>query len=433
MLPCIKIKLGVTEKLLHYIWEHHHFNFQDLRTVDGQAVEIIFSGIHNHNQGPDFLDARIRIANSLWAGAVELHVYSSEWEQHGHSDDPNYQQVILHVVWEHDKELVLNFPTLVLNGRISTILFERYRELMERDHFIPCAGKVAGLQNDLMQNWIRQVSIERMEVRVADIRQLLQENNRHWEEVFWWLVARNFGQKVNSTAFFNMARTIPLSILTRHKHQIIQVEALLFGQAGLLDHRYRENYPNLLIKEYRFLRKKYGLKKSFDPVYFLRMRPANFPTVRLAQLSMLIHQSSHLFSLARETDDLDTFMGYLQVTANDYWHYHYRFDESVSFRPKTLGGQMIRNLLANTIIPVLYAYGLEHASCSLKQKALQWFESIEAEDNSITRGMVNAGFENQHALHSQALVHLKRNYCDQRLCLQCAVGHGLLAASNERL
>ncbi|MEO5945136.1 MAG: DUF2851 family protein, partial [Ferruginibacter sp.] len=259
-------------------------------------------------------------------------------------------------------------------------------------------------------------------------QKMLQKNKQHWEETFWWLLARNFGIKINSDAFEAIAQSLPLNILAKHKNQIHQLEALLLGQAGLLEKDFTEDYPRMLQKEYIFLRKKYDLPQIHISLYFLRMRPANFPTIRLAQLAALIQESLHLFSKIKEAEDIEEVEKLLAVTANDYWNYHYVPDESTAFKKKALGKQMIQNILINTVIPVLYAYGLFNKNEILKSKALQWLEKTSAEKNNITKGFQSLGIENKNAFDSQALIRLKNEYCDHRLCLQCAIGNKILNA-----
>lgn len=416
----------MTERLLQYIWQFRYFNMVMLQTTEEQPIEIISPGLYNTNQGPDFLNAKIRINDTIWAGSVELHINSSDWQQHNHSNDKNYRNVILHVVWNDDKQLNLSFPTLELQNRISKLLLKKYDDLMQGSRFISCEDQVRQVDELIFVSWKERLLIERLQNRAIHIQQLLKKSNRHWEEVFWWMLARNFGAKVNSDAFEKMAQSIPLNILSRHKQQVQQLEALLLGQAGLLDREFRDHYPQMLQKEYGFLQKKYSLDKIHEPVYFLRMRPANFPTIRLAQLAILIQQSSHLFSSLTEASSFDEAVKLFSVTANDYWHYHYVFDEPAAFKKKSLGKQMVQNIMINTAIPLLYAYGDVNDTDVYRNKALKWMECIDAESNSITNGFEKLGIENKTAFDSQSLLQLKNNYCDQKRCLQCAIGNKLL-------
>lgn len=421
----------MTEKLLQYIWQFQYFNTTNLRTTRGELLQIIRNGTHNNDQGPDFLQARIRVGDTEWAGSIEMHTKSSGWIAHKHTDDVNYKNVILHVVWEDDAKEQLPFPTLELQSRVSNVLLGKYEELMQSAQFIPCQRHIIQVPRLTIFAWKERLLAERLQQRSRYIEKLLAENNQHWEEVFWWMLAKNFGIKINADSFERIARTIPVNVLAKHKSRLLQIEALLMGQAALLDKKFEEDYPNMLRKEYEFLKKKYGLKKAHSPLYFLRMRPANFPTVRLAQLAVLIHQSLHLFSAIKEATSVKEIEKLLSVTANDYWHYHYSFDETSTFNKKTLGRQMIENILINTVIPVLYAYGHLHSNEIYTNKALRWLEQITAEQNIITRGFTSLQVSNKHAYDSQALIQLKNEYCNYKQCLQCAVGNWLLKTGNR--
>ena len=416
----------MNERLLQFIWQLQYYNRQELKTGEGETLFIVHPGMINTNQGPDFLNAKIKVNNTFWAGNIELHVLSSDWNNHHHSIDKNFGNIILHVVWNNDIQLKEKFPVLELQSLVSKILLQKFNELMSAKSFIACETMIPTLTPMLWVSWKQRLLVERMQRKTSVILNFLNSNNNHWEETFWWLIARNFGYTVNSDSFEKMARSLPISILAKHKNQIHQTEALLFGQAGLLDKDFDEDYPQLLKKEYLFLKKKYHLFPIQLPLYFLRMRPSNFPSLRLAQLSMLIHQSVHLFSIVRETILLEEVKKLLSVTANDYWHYHYIFDEVSTFREKNIGKQMIYSLLINTIIPILFAYGHHMGETKYKDRAMLWLEQISAEHNSITNGFALLGIENKNAFDSQALIQLKNEYCNQKRCLECTVGNKLL-------
>lgn len=416
----------MTERLLQYIWQFQYFNAANLYTEEGEALQVISPGTLNANQGPDFADAKIRIGNTTWAGSIELHINSSDWNHHKHSGDKHYRNVILHVVWKHDVHLHQSFSTLVIGDKVPKVLLSRYDELMHNSRFIPCEKNVHLVDSLTWQSWKERILVERLQKRTGHIFDLLKKNNNHWEETFWWLLARNFGSNLNSDAFERTAQSISINILAKHKEQIHQAEALLFGQAGLLHDHFTGDYPKLLQREYQFLKKKYGLQPVKAPMLFLRMRPSNFPTVRLAQLAMLVHKSLHLFARIRESDNMETIKQLLQVTANDYWHYHYSFDEATAFKKKKLGEQMINSILINTVVPILFAYGHYHDEERYKHKALNWLELISAEQNAITKGYTGLGVENRTAFDSQALIQLKQEYCNKKLCLDCSIGNRIL-------
>lgn len=416
----------MTEQLLHYIWQFRYFNSANLQTLQAQPLQVLQPGNYNHNQGPDFLNAKIKIGETLWAGSVEIHINSSDWKAHKHSSDKNYKNVILHVVWNHDEDLALPFPTLELQHIVSSMLLHRYNELLQSRQFIACENHIGTIPDITITSWKERLLAERLQQKTNYIQQLLVENKQHWEETFWWLLARNFGIKINSDAFEKIARSLPLNIIAKHKNQLHQLEALLLGQADLLNKDFEDAYPKMLQKEYIFLQKKYSLQKIHIPLFFLRMRPANFPTIRLAQLAALINESQHLFSKIKEAENIEQVTALLNVTANDYWHYHYVPDEPTAFKKKNLGKQMLQNILINTVVPMLYAYGHLNKQELYKNKALLWLENIAAEKNNITKGFEQLGIVNKNAFDAQALIQLKNEYCNYKHCLQCAIGNKIL-------
>lgn len=416
----------MTERLLQFIWQFQYFNPNTLLSEEGESLQIIHPGTFNTNQGPDFTDAKIKINSTIWAGSIEVHMNTSDWRNHKHSGDKLYKNVILHVVWQQDIDLKLPFSTLVLQDKVPKILLNKYDELMNKDSFIPCEKSINLINVLTLQSWKERLLIERLQTKTDTILHCLQKNNDHWEETLWWFLAKNFGIKINGLAFEKIARSLPIKIIAKHKSQIHQLEALLFGQAGLLDEENKEDYPKLLQREYQFLKKKYNLQKIEGSIIFLRMRPSNFPTVRLAQLAMLLHQSLPLFSMIKESPDIKSVKELLQVTANDYWHYHYMFGEATVYKKKNLGEQMIDNILINTIVPIVFAYGLHHNDNLFKDKALTWLEHIKAEKNAITKGFNDLQIMTHRAFDSQALIQLKNEYCDKKRCLDCRVGKQLL-------
>jgi hypothetical protein len=328
-------------------------------------------------------------------------------------------------VWENDGTGD-KIPVFELKGRVSKLLLQRYKDLMEASSFIPCEKMIHSVKEITWRSWKDRLLAERLTRKAAIVETFLNQNNYHWEETFWWMLARNFGVKVNSDTFEAIAKSVPVNILAKHKSQIHQLEALLLGQAGLLEGKYNDYYPKLLQREYKFLKEKYKLKPVHVPVHFLRMRPGNFPTIRLAQLAALVQNSAHLFSRIKEATLVKEVKTWFTVTANDYWHYHYRFDKASAFRKKELGHSMTDNIIINTICPVLFAYGSYHGEEKYKDKALVWLEKTASESNSITKGFAKLGIENKNAFDSQALIELKNEYCSKKRCLDCGVGNALL-------
>ncbi|MFL5788569.1 MAG: DUF2851 family protein, partial [Flavisolibacter sp.] len=416
----------MTEKLFQFIWQFQYFNKTHLKTVTGEKVEILSAGLLNTNQGPDFINARIKIDDTILAGYVELHIKTSQWYEHGHHNDINYKNVVLHVVFEHNAISPGSIPVLELKSRISMILLDRYSNLMNGSSFIPCINSISKVNDIVWMSWKDRLIAERLTRKSEPVFQFLEQNKYHWEETFWWVLARNFGIKVNSEAFESIARSIPLNILAKHKSQIHQLEALLLGQANFLHDDLKDEYGKLLFREYIFLKKKYDLKPVTIPVLFLRMRPGNFPTIRLAQLAALLLNSTHLFSKILEFDTVEEIKTLFDITANDYWHYHYKLDEPSDFKKKIIGKEMINNIIINTIVPVLFAYGIHHKEEKYKEKAIEWLQYMEKEINIISKGFQAAAIPIGSAFDSQSLIELKTQYCDKKNCLKCAVGNNIL-------
>lgn len=420
----------MNERLLQFIWQFQYFNKHQLATDEGEPLQVLNAGTFNCNQGPDFLNATIRLGSTTWVGNVELHVNASDWNKHRHTTDPNYRNVILHVVWQNDIS-ISQAATISLKDKIPKVLLQRYEQLMQAsfknvcDPFLPALPAIGWL------SWKERLVAERLERKSQRVLGLLHETKQHWEEVLWWMVAANFGIKVNMEAFEATARSISVNVLARHKGQLIQLEALLLGQSNLLNGEFSEDYPLLLQKEFRFLRKKYALRPHSVLPHFLRMRPANFPTVRLAQLAALVNRSSHLFSRIKEMGSAADVKDLLDVTANDYWHYHYRFDDLTDYKPKHLGSQMADNIMINTIVPVLFAYGSFSKQQEAKDKAIHWLQQLAPEHNAITKAWSAAEVANRCAFDSQALIELRNNYCHHQRCLDCAVGNKILQGGQQ--
>jgi hypothetical protein len=420
----------MTERLLQFIWQHQYYNAKELTTTKGEELLIIHAGMFNQHQGPDFLDGRIKLDGNVWAGNIELHINASDWHRHMHDTDPNYANVILHVVWNNDMdEEQVQLPTLLLGDRIQKLLIGQYESWMRSDHFIPCASMIGQVQQMILDSWKDRLLLERLHRKSKSVLLMLEKNNFHWDEMLWWMLARNFGLYVNADAFAAMAQSIPYSVLMKHRNQIQQLEALMMGQAGLLRQTFKDKYALMLQKEHVFLKKKYLLKESSIAVHFLRMRPACFPTVRLAQLAMFVHQTTGWLTTVLNCPDVKEVKKILNVTANDYWHYHFTFGEATVYQPKVLGATMINSIMVNTLVPVLYTYGEYKKDDRFKMKAVEWLTGIAAENNSTLNRFRQAGMAYVNAGESQALIELKSQYCDKRKCLECAIGNAVLKRS----
>ncbi len=420
----------MTERLLQFIWQFQYFNHAHLITTDERSLQIIQTGNLNKNAGPDFSEAKIIFDNTTWIGNVELHVKASDWLAHNHSNNKNYSNIILHVVWLYDVDIKdihgNNLPTLELQSLVPKVLLQKFERLMHATEFIPCSFALPVLNEVNWLAWKERLIIERLENKSSLIKHLLQQANNNWEEVFWQMLARSFGMKVNADFFENVAKTLTINILAKHKNQVNQLEALLLGCAGLLDVHVEDNYVVMLQKEYRFLANKYQLKPINRKPDFLRMRPNNFPTIRLAQLAMLVHQSSHLFSKIKTATNSNEVFQWFDITANDFWNYHYTLTDETAYQTKPLGRSFIRHIIINAIVPVFFTYGLLHNEHAWKDKAVSWLLQLQPEQNTITKQWKLFDVENKNAFDSQALIHLKNNYCEYKKCLDCAVGTKLL-------
>lgn len=420
----------MNERLLQFIWQFQYFNQQALQTSRNDALCILKPGTWNHHQGPDFSEAAIRIGHTTWVGNLEIHIRSSDWYRHHHETDQQYANIILHVVWEEDGPVYDRYgqllPCLVLQDRVPKHLLEKYSQMMANTTNLACTGFLPALNNLAWTAWKERLAIERLTRKAEQVLALFEQSNRHWEEVFWWLLATNFGIRVNATHFQLVAQSLPLPVLARHKNNLLQLEALLLGQANLLLNNYKDDYAVQLQKEYRFLKTKYQLQPINGLPAFLRMRPAAFPTLRLAQLAMLLSGSDHLFSKIKAISSLPIALQLFEVSASDYWNTHYRLDEVSVDRPKQLGKSMIENIMINTVIPVLFAYGSYLKDDDFKTRAIQWLYQLPAEHNRVTLQWQQSGIPHHTAVDSQAFIELTNHYCTHKRCLDCAVGNKIL-------
>lgn len=420
------------ESILHYIWQFRLFPVQDLKTTDGQTVEIIDPGKPNTDAGPDFFNAKIKIDNTLWAGNIEIHSLSSDWVRHHHTTDKAYDNVILHVVNKADANVFRTNGDSVaqLELAVPDHIRINYDELLREKKWIPCADKIHQVPLFLVNDWKNSLLVERLEQKTEMIETLLSQSNNHWEEAFYVSMARSFGFGTNSEAFERLARSLPMSILAKHKDNIFQLEAMLFGQAGLLENTVNDEYQLNLQKEYRFLQSKYQLKPIESSEWkLLRLRPDNFPHVRLSQFAALIHRSTKLFSKIIESDNLQVMRGLFFCEVSDYWKKHFLFGKESSVSGKRLGSKSIDILLINTVVPFLFAYFKKKNSDN--DIALKLLELIPAEKNVIIRKWMELGIGAFSAFDSQALLQLKKKYCDEKKCLRCRIGHKVLSCPQK--
>jgi len=422
------------EELLYYIWKHLYFRLLSLSTTDAEPLAILYPGIRNQNAGPDFLQAKIRIAETIWIGQVEMHINASDWEIHHHTRDPAFNNVILHVVWKADKEVYnqagVKIPCLELINRVDPAMINQYNYLLQNEKWIPCAHFFHSVDELIVESWAHRLIAERFEMKTSAIKQALDQQRQDWEEVCFQKLARALGSSINGEAMEILAIVTPLHLLNKHKTRLIQLEALLFGQAGLLDDINETDYPNQLRKEYLFLKIKYQLQ-PMNPVQwkFLRLRPANFPTVRIAQLAKIIYHTDHLFSKFIASRSVKEIINALDITLGGYWANHYSFKSESRIQFKKLGKSTIQHIIINTIAPILFYYGTCQDDEDKKEKAIQYLQDLPAEKNQITQGWLDLGWVARHALHSQAQIQLKTQYCEPKKCLQCSIGHQILKSA----
>jgi hypothetical protein len=422
------------ENFLHYVWKTKSFRYQQLEITSGEKIEIRNGGMFHHDSGPDFQNAKIKIGNTIWAGHIEIHVKSSDWNQHKHSFDEAYDNVILHVVYENDfpvkRKTGEEIFCLELKDRIDLSLIEKYEALMQNSNEIPCENQIRFVDSFTITSWKERLLIERLEQKTKSLLELLNQNTNNWEETFYQSLAQSFGSRVNANAFLLTANSLPMKILAKHKNNLQQLESLLFGVAGLLDRKFYDDYPNELKKEFRFLSKKYQLKPIEKGQWkLLRLRPANFPYLRIAQFASLIEKSSHLFSRILDCNKIQDVIRLFHASVSDYWLTHYVFDKESMRKEKQLAESFVDLLLINTVIPFMFLYGKLRSEENFCDKALAWMQSLPAERNFITKHWISLGIPNKHASDSQALIQLQKNYCNEKRCLDCAIGNKILRRS----
>lgn len=418
------------ENFLHFIWKHKLYSQDSLITSDGDEVEILNPGSQNDHAGPDFFDARIRIGSTLWAGNVELHFRASDWNKHGHQKDAAYRNTILHVVVDDDLTVENDRGAAVPAMKISWPYWieSNYTTLIKNRDWVNCASCLYQIDPFRIRFFLNSILIERLESKIETIGKVLDAANEDWNEVFYWFMARSFGFNENNEPFERVARSLPQSVLARHHDSLFQLEALLFGQSGLLNTElFGDDYYLRLKNEYQFLASKYGLTPIEGHLWkFMRMHPVNFPTIRLSQFAALIYRSRGLFSSVLEQKNLAGLQSLFVINASEYWDSHYTFNKESVKRKKVLGDQAFRLILINVIVPFLFLYGNRNNKPYLKDRALELLEQLPAENNRVIRRWEEAGITASNALESQALLHLQHYYCLPVRCLECSIGHRII-------
>lgn len=423
----------INESFLSFVWQYTYFDLSGLSTVDGQRLEILSPGSHNPHDGPDFNEARIRIDDILWMGAVEIHVQSSHWHLHHHNSDHNYNRVILHVVWKEDHPVLRPdgsyIPTLELLPRVSVHLIYRFRTLV----YVP-AGKIAcqdqldHLESIKVLSMIQKALIRRLERKSYVIDHLLKECNNDWEEVTYRWMVRNFGFKVNQENMFLLSKFLSLKLILRHRNELRRLEALLFGMAGFLQDK-KDDYQRTLSEDYEFLKHKYQLRSDFLQRYqwkFMRLHPQNFPTIRISQLAMILTRISNLFSYVIHAETMDKIYQDFQICQSSYWQYHYDFGIPSKRPVAGLGKSSIDNLVINSFVPIMISYGRFSDQEIYQEKAISILEKILPEKNRIIRNWEKLGVRAKNGADSQGLIELYNQFCYKKQCLNCNIGAEIL-------
>jgi hypothetical protein len=421
----------VKEDFLHYIWKHKLLNLNQLETTQKEKVQLINSGEHNHNAGPDFFNSQIIIEDLHWAGNIEIHVKSSDWYVHGHEKDINYDSIILHVVWEHDIEIYtkdnLVVPTLELKKHLDKNILNNYQKLFSKSQkWINCQNVISSVDPFIIDNWLERLYVERLEQKSELTQKMLDTSHNDWEAVLIKLLFKNFGLKVNGDAFLNLINSIDFSIIRKEKQSLVNIEALLFGQAGLLSDDIQDAYYKTLQMEYNYLLKKHNLQVNMKSQFqFFRLRPNNFPTVRIAQLAALLNQHQNLFSKIIATTKLKDYYKLFDISISEFWKIHYSFTSTSRKTYKKLSKKFIDLLLINTIVPLKFIY-LKYINELNEEELISTIKLIKPEKNVVIDGFKGLNVPCNNALNSQALLQLKNEYCEKNKCIQCAIGNQLL-------
>lgn len=423
----------MTESFLHYIWQLQYFRKADLKISSGESLQVLAPGSRNTDAGPDFSAARIRIDNLEWRGSVEIHIRASGWNDHKHSTDDAYEKVILHVVWENDKPIVrtdgTQMPTLELKDRIDPALWNRYKDLYVSTELIPCGNRWSAIPEIHKLAALDNVLLQRLQTKARMVEQLLVRNNNNWDQTCYQLLSKNFGFTINAEPMLRLAEVVPYKTLQKHLDKTLQVEALLFGAGGFLEDDAEDEYVLVLKREYDLLRRKYGLdgrQMNLSQWKFLRLRPANFATIRIAQLAGLLVGQQNLFSKIIEAGNPKQVLALFDAEQSAYWRTHYRFGVAAKNPVAPLGSASVQNIIINTVVPLLVAYGMIHDESSYKEQAIDLLQNLPAENNKITRQWLPLGMKVKTAFDSQGLIELYKSFCMKRRCLECGVGSWLI-------
>ncbi|MFB0908623.1 MAG: DUF2851 family protein [Spirosomataceae bacterium] len=424
------------EAFLHYLWQTQRFLTTDLRTTDGEEIRVLKTGLLYADAGPEFINGRLQIGDVEWAGNVEIHVNAAEWYAHKHEQDEAYENVILHVVWENDRDVFRTdgskIPALEIKDIVSPNLIQKQRQLINSPSVIPCENHFVGVSEFTKVSMLSAALTQRLQTKSVAVSELLNANNSDWEETAYQVLAKNFGFKLNAEPMLQLAKNLPLKILQKHRDSPAQIEALLFGMAGFLESAVGEHAAKLR-NEYDFLTSKYSLKDKQLNAHewkFLRTRPANFPTIRLAQFKSLIISQRSFFSLFTQVDDIELIKKAFEIEQPEYWQQHYHFDKPLAKPLKRLGKSSVDNLLINTVVPTLVCYAQYVDNRELIERAEQLLESLPPENNRITRNWESLDLKMQSSFDTQAGIELYNNFCKEKKCMSCKIGAEILKTTS---
>jgi len=422
----------MNEAFLHFVWKYQIYNPR-AKTTENLSVEVLKTGRHNTDAGPDFSNARVKIGETTWAGNVEIHIKSSDWHVHKHQHDDAYKNIILHVVFEDDQKIYdINgnlLPTIELKGMIDENVYKRYFYYINNQLWIPCEKDIGLVKPITIKGWMERLFVERMERKVHLLHTLYSHNGNSLSETFYHVLAGNFGFKTNEQPFLILSRILPMSILGKHKNSLFQIEAMLYGCSGMLNENFNDDYPYQLLQEFKFLQKKYGLTVMEGHLWkFLRLRPTNFPSIRISQLAALVYKSDNLLSKILDETKVENVKSFFNVKASVYWDDHYGFDKPAKRISKSLGESAVENLILNTVVQFLFFYAKLKDEQQYRDRAIDFMLGLKPEKNSIVSRWATIGIEAQNALESQGLIELKNNYCKKKQCLKCTIGTRLLSS-----
>ena len=421
------------EDFLHYLWKFKKFDISSLKTSNGEDITIVNVGQYLQLAGPDFFNAQITIGNQKWAGNVEIHIKSSDWYIHHHERDEAYDSVILHVVWEHDTEVFrknnTEIPILELKNYVSKETLEKYQSLLTPKSWIYCEKQLEAINEFKVNNWKERLFFERLERKSINIQELLVQTNQDWEAVLFCLLAKNFGLNINGELFLKIAQSIPFSVFRKESFELENIEALLFGKAGLLNIEKEDRYFKNLHTRFNYLEHKFQLEQSvFEPVQFFKHRPDNFPTIRLSQLANVYHSQHNLFSKVVNANSIESIYDFFRVSVSNYWQNHYQFDKESPKKNKMLSKSFIDLIVINTIIPIQFAYAKSQGK-EISEDLIRLMQNVAPESNTVIQKFSSFGVKSKNAFDTQSLLQLKNEYCNKSKCLDCAIGIELLKKS----